>query len=119
MKPDSPNSSSLDDLKTKIVSVVLPFKGGATERELCQAYKSLLGQRIPFEAAGFRTLHELLNVLPLARTYDRWTAIPDESTSHLARMIAAQKGPKGARRQPPRARRQPPLRFEAQVRWCV
>ena len=117
MKPDSPNSSSLDDLKTKIVSVLLPFKEGATERELCQAYESLLGQRIPFEAAGFRTLRELLNVLPLARTYDRWTAIPDESTNHLARMIAAQKGPKKhARRQPPRARRQPPSRFGAQVR---
>ena len=113
-------SAELEDLKIKVVSTLLPFKDGATEAQLCQTYRSLLGSDIPFERAGFPTLRDLLHALPLRRNGGRWMAIPDESTNHLAKMISAQKTKtkKKKKTEPPPYFFKAPTRNGMPVRWA-
>ena len=87
----SGKSITFEELKRNVVSTLLPFKDGATEYQLCQSYRSLIGCQIPYEQVGYGSLLELLRDLPLRKDEGKWKAIPDESTNHLARMISAQR----------------------------
>jgi len=83
--------------KIELRSVLLGMKNGATLKQLHAEYELRMQCRIPFRELGFGNVVELIEQLPDVAYLDNSTgelrvfAVPDESTGHIARMVASQK----------------------------
>lgn len=104
------------DLKKKVAanlrSVTQSCKGGVPFECLERDYRDLLGVSIPYKALGYSSLEAMLKTMPDVVTLERnpsgkctVMAVADETTVHIASLIARQKS---AVRKPARSRR--PLR---------
>lgn len=106
MASGSGNSEKYLKTKKTLRALLLSSKGGCSVHSLVQDYKYLYGDTIPYKELGFGSLMELLHDMSDAvsmhsrRDGVRLYGIPDETTRHIAGMVAKQKTAKGKRYSP-------------------
>ena len=93
-------------LKKALRALLLSTKGGCSPRTLVDDYKLIYGEGIPYKQLGFNTLmdllHDMRDAVAVHRRAEgtRLYGIPDESTKHIAGMVAKQKDSKKNRATP-------------------
>ena len=136
------DSEKLLKIKKTLRALLLSSKGGCSPRSLADDYRYLYGHPIPHKELGFSSLMDLLyhmkDVVVVQHRFEgtRLFGIADDSTRHIARMVARQSGGKKGRsisvpnhptvsmvtrrgtswatKDPPKPK--PPLTFQAQLK---
>ena len=85
--------------KTKkyLRSTLLSHKGGVDLMSLRRDYREMVGEDVPFNELGFSSLEKLLQSLPDVCNVRGGlvTAVVNEATSHISKMVAKQNTGKG------------------------
>ena len=110
----------LADVKKRVRALLISSKGGCSPKQICLDYRVVIGEDIPYQELGYRSLmafmYDIPDVVTVKLTRDNRTmlyAIADEKTQHISRMVSRQKTSRSAGSvvvQPPR-RKPPPRRI--------
>ena len=84
-----------EELKKRIRALLISSKQGCTPRGLLKDYKGAFGEEIPLKDFGYRNVLEMANDMPdVVRVLQQGAllrGVADESTQHIAKMVARQK----------------------------
>ncbi|XP_033121614.1 tudor domain-containing protein 7-like [Anneissia japonica] len=87
-----------EDVKKLLRSLLISQKGGVPLQLLASDYRSLIGDHIPFNRFGFRTLEEYLKSIPDVVTIQRgsdgaWICCPvaDAASAHVHSLVSRQR----------------------------
>ena len=107
------------DVTKRIRALLISAKGGCSPKELYQDYREVVGESIPYQELGYRSLmtfiHDIPDVVTAKLTRDNRImlhAVTDRNTQHIARMVSRQKPSRSAGYVTvPPPRRNPPKRI--------
>lgn len=98
------NNTKYEQVKKTLRALLLSSKGGCSPRSLADDYRYLYGESIPYKALGFDTLMELVHSMKdVVRVQyqgsggTRLYGVADDSTRHIAGMVAKQKNSRKGR----------------------